>query len=366
MSNFRNHQAQNFEINSNVIAIYGKNGSGKTNILEAVSLLVQGRGLRNAKLLDLGHFNGQEQFPWAIFCAGEGKNGDVEIGCGIDVAKDKKTVKIDGEKQRAQSSLNEHFSVLWLTPGEDQTFSSGSTSRREFLDRICTFFYPDYSNLLNAFKNLKSQRRNLLSEYKYDEYWVDSVEQGMVEKSIAIAHLRNEAIKNLNHTIQSSENYGFPFGRLSILGEIENFLISSSEKNADQQQDAEQQDAEQFYKDILKQNRLQDAKTHRTNNGIHRSDFRVIHSNKNMPTELCSQGEQKAMLLSITIAAILAKKMISGVTPILLLDEVYSHLDTEKRQQLYKFISNTECQTWLTGTEKESFDGLENCQFISL
>lgn len=357
LTQFRSHKAFQLVVDSGIVAIYGKNGSGKTNILEAISLLSAGRGLRGAKLSDMSYFDGSSQYPWSIFFEVEGKDGEAEIGSAIseDNESSKRLVKINGEKQRGQNTLAEHISVFSLTPSEDQVFASGVTSRREFLDKICTFFYPDYSSLMGAFSNLKSQRRNLLVSGQQDQHWLSSIEQGIAEKSVAISDLRNQAVKTLNHSIIRASDYGFPSGSLSIIGDIENFLISNPDISA-----------EEFYKQLLQKSRSIDALSGRTGKGVHKSDFRVIHKNRNMPAELCSQGEQKAMLLSLTISAVLSKKSISGVTPILLLDEVYSHLDKNKRAELYNFISNVNCQTWLTGTEKESFEGLENCQFVGL
>ncbi len=342
-----------------IIAIYGKNGSGKTNILEAVSMLYPGKGLRGAKLADLSHFDGASQLPWAVFADVEGKQGQVDIGTAINVdslaTTDTRIVKIDGDKQRSQNVLSEHLAIFSLTPAKDQTFADGTTSRRELLDQITNFFYPTYNSIIGAFNNLKSQRGKLLFLRSYDHNWMLSIEQSMAEKAVAISHLRNDAVVNLNKAIKAATEYGFPSGQISILGDLENFVITNP-----------QDDAEGFYLNLLNESRQHDMNSGRTNKGPHKSDFRVVHSVKQMPAELCSQGEQKAMLLSLTIATIIAKKSFSGVTPILLLDEVYAHLDNEKRGQLYNFISNVNCQTWLTGTEKESFADLEKCQFVGL
>jgi DNA replication and repair protein RecF len=346
------------DIDNGIIAISGNNGTGKTNILEAVSMLSSGRGIRGARLSDMSYFDGQAQHPWAVFAQINTKDGIAEIGTAINIGSDSsdtRIVKINGEKQRGQNILSEYIPIFALTPSADQTFADGSTSRRGFLDNICSFFYRDYNSLLGAFNNLKSQRRNLLLNRRFDEHWINSIEGGMAEKAVAIAFLRNETVININKTVARSSDYGFPTAEISIVGDIENFLISGPKENP-----------EQYYKTILKNNREQDSRTGRTSQGPHKSDFRVIHEIKKMPAELCSQGEQKAMLLSVTIATIFAKKAFSGVTPILLLDEVYAHLDNDKKRSLYEFISHINCQTWLTGTEKESFEGLNNCQFIEL
>jgi len=177
----------------------------------------------------------------------------------------------------------------------------------------------------------------------------------MAEKAIAIAELRNSTIQNLNNTIINSNSFKFPKAEISVIGEIENLLLESKAS-----------EVEDYFKNILKQRRQEDSYNGRTKNGVHLSDFRVVHNQKSMPAELCSQGEQKAMLLSIAIAAVITKKNFSGITPILLLDEVYAHLDEEKRTLLYNFINDVKCQTWLTGTEEESFNGLKPVQYISL
>lgn len=357
LTNFRNHKGFSFEPQSRTIAIYGQNGVGKTNILEAISLLAPGRGLRSAKLLELKTISYSE--PWVVFAEIEGVDGETKIGTSLDytqTGKEKRRVKINGEDIRGTSELAEYFSYIALTPSQDKIFNEGTTVRRDYLDRLCENFFPDYSDMIAVYNLAKAERRKLLIDRYQDNLWLDTLESRMAEKGVAIAYQRLELCELLNSFMNEAEKAEFPKANVSVEGEIENFIKAGTKAI----------EAENHFKDKLFDDRRSDAETKRTNFGIHKSDFRVIHSLKNMPAEFCSQGEQKALLLSLTIVSVIAKKARTGFYPILLLDEVASHLDDGKRAKLFKFINNTPCQTWLTSTEKEHFIGLEEAQIFSL
>jgi DNA replication and repair protein RecF len=358
LTNFRSHTAYSLIPHENFNVITGKNGAGKTNILEAISLLAPARGFRGATLSDLQKFaaskSPEANFPWSIFAEGQGIDGQFTIGTGGDVNQntsgksDKRIIKINGEQQRSQQTLTQHVSVQWLVPSQDQTFAAGGTSRREFLDRLTSFFFPPHDENLAKFNYVKSERKRLLERKIFDDSWLKSIELKMAEYATAIAASRLEAIILLQNAIDAAPESLFPKAMLSVAGVVEDLMQSQKALEAEGQ-----------YREMLKSNRPQDAESGRTNLGPHRSDFVVFHSLKNLPAELCSTGEQKALLLSITMASVRAKQHLSRITPILLLDEVIAHLDEKKRDEFFEVLKSLNAQTWLTGTEIGFFVGLK-------
>ena len=278
-------------------------------------------------------------------------------------AKDKRIIKIDGENIRSQAELAHHFSVVYLTPRMDSLLIEGAASRRDYLDKITGAFFPDHVKHLSVYSYAKSERQKLLAMYQPDPAWIAVTERRMAENAVAIAHARIEAVGYLSRAIDyQTENRSFEFPRalISVDGEVENLLMQYKAVEVEAQM-----------QEILKNVRSVDRESGRASRGVHRSDFSVIHSEKNMPAELCSTGEQKAMLLSITMASARARKMWFGAAPVVLLDEVISHLDECKRAQLASEINALKLQCWLTGTEKQFFKDfkgdstfltIENCK----
>lgn len=343
LSNFRNYSELDIEFSPHTIIITGENGSGKTNLLEAISLLVPGRGLRTAKLSTIDKNNGGK--PWSVFANIKTPEGEVAIGTGRDTSKeqDKRIVKIDGKAIRGQAELSSYFSVCYLTPQMDQTFADGTTSRRSYLDRLTSSFYPEHIKHLSIYDHAKSERRHLLMAKRGDESWLSVLEKRMAEQAIAIAAARKETIQHLQEAIDDY-NGVFPKAILSLDGLVEKSL---DEMKALQ--------AEENFQYKLKFSRNQDAETGHTAFGTHKSDFIVNHSEKNLLAEFCSTGEQKALLLSITMACAMARKQWFGATPVLLLDEVAAHLDSEKRSAFFDELNSLSAQSWLTGTDVDFF-----------
>jgi DNA replication and repair protein RecF len=355
------------EPNEGFNIITGQNGAGKTNVLEAISLLSAGRGFRGAVLGELQKFAHEKTveatMPWSIYAEGMGIQGEFTIGTGADIQRnitgksDKRIVKINGEQQRGQNALSSYIAVQWLVPSQDQTFSSGSTSRRNFLDDLTSFLLPVHNEVLPKFEYSKSERKKLLERKIFDDAWLRSIETKMAEYAVSIAANRLEAISLLQNSINQLDDAIFPKAMIGINGVVEELMQSGGSAL----------DAEEKYRELLKNSRPQDTDSGRTNLGTHRSDMVVFHSGKNLPAELCSTGEQKALLLSITMASVLAKRHLSRVTPILLLDEVIAHLDERKRAEFFDVLSELKAQVWLTGTEAEFFSNLQGKgSFINL
>ncbi len=349
LANFRNHEEFSIDVESSIVAITGKNGTGKTNILEALSLLVPGKGLRRAALAELQNQSIARENPWSIYAEVENEGDVTKIGTGFDAAKfletgkEKRLVRINGETARGLNALAEHVSMIWLTPVHDLTFQSGTLSRG-FLDDICSLFYPDYTSQLAVYNNARSQRRKLLSQNRMDDKWLSALEAQMVQKAMALTSARMEVLERVNNSMALSVSSGFPAARASVHGKLEDMFLTTTAL-----------EAENNYLAMLSSSRAADAITGKTAHGPHRTHLEVIHLDKKQVASLCSTGEQKAMLLSITLAAAAAKRGFSGITPIVVLDEVIAHLDSERRIQLVNFLCDINAQIWSSGVDFADF-----------
>jgi DNA replication and repair protein RecF len=370
LQNFRNYRMLSVEVPVRPVVLVGHNGAGKTNILEAISLLAPGRGLRGAKLrvMDYSVISRQSPVaneanlesgdrrpvtsPWVVSAQVQTRNRMMQIGTGRDgeASIEKRIIKVDGEKIRAQSALTKHICVQWLTPSMDQVFIEGNTARRKLLDRLVYGFDPEHAARVAAYELAMRERNKLLSDRgQYaDSSWLNVIERNMAEHAVAMTLARLETINRISDVMRE-EITGFPIARLSLHGIVEQWLsegISALE-------------AEEKLADRLTINRVHDMRSGRCSEGVHRSYFQVIHSEKSMEAELCSTGEQKAMLLSLVMASALARRQWCGLPPILLFDEIIAHLDVDKRRRLFDLISTAGIQAWMTGTDAADFQGLD-------
>ncbi len=365
LSNFRNYEYIRIEVTQQPVVLTGENGAGKTNILEAISLLTVGRGLRRAKLSEIDKLSPTtNQQPtancWAIAANINGRMGEVKIGTGRDSEStenvDKRIVKIDGKITRGQSDLARHMSLIWLTPQMEQLFSEGASAGRKFLDRLVFSFEAEHASYINEYEYAMRERNKLLQYGRADIVWLSALEQKMAGCAVVIAISRLSTCEHINHTVAASP-LSFPKAYITVSGFVEDLLkngISALE-------------AENTLREILESSRNSDAASGRTLTGVHRSELRVIHLSKNMQAENCSMGEQKAMMLSIVLAQARAGARWHGVTPIILLDEVAGHLDALKRSELFEEICNTGAQVWMTGTDALLFSDLQGkAQFFKI
>ena len=355
--NFRNYTHKKLTLDARPVVLTGKNGLGKTNVLEAVSLLAPGRGLRQAKLELLDRIDGNEVFPWGV--SSEVMQGDEEcytINTGKDVtaSRSKRITKIDGEPIKNQAELARIGSVMWLTPQMDGLFIGPASDRRKFLDRLVYNFDPEHASRVYSYEYTMRERSKLL-QMRADPIWLTTLEKKMAEKTIAIAVARMEAVEMIKGAIAQAPGV-FPKAQIAIEGEVEALLSQHSAL------EAEEQLLQKLY-----ENRPLDASSGRTNIGAHRSDFIVVHTEKSMPAASCSTGEQKALLLSIILAEARAKAIWKQSVPILLLDEVVAHLDESRRAALFEEIIALKAQAWMTGTDQELFrDILDYSQSVHL
>jgi DNA replication and repair protein RecF len=349
LTNYRNYGFATLAIDSQIVVLSGHNGAGKTNILEAISLLSPGRGLRGARFSDIDckENSGNESDCWTVFADVENDGINTAIGTSRinNTESEKRSVMIDG-KHAPISNLADVMSVSWLTPQMAGLFIDGATERRRYMDRLVYNFDPAHARRVNAYESAMRERNRLLKENCRERAWYAALERQLAAHGIAIAAARFQAMERINNAIQAS-NGSFPKALLIAEGEPEKLLEGNSALKAEDQ-----------YQAKLEHNRALDLQIGRTAFGIHRSDLTVIHSEKNSPAQLCSTGEQKALLLSITLAVARAQKFVGKSPPIMLLDEVIAHLDEPRRHELFAEILELGAQTWLTGTDAEVFANL--------
>lgn len=359
LTNFRCYNRASLESDARSVVLTGPNGAGKTNLLEAVSLLAPGRGLRRARLSEMdrrGETNGHIATGWGIAASVGTPVGPVEIGTGRDMASDRRRkVRINGADASSQNALADYVGAVWLTPRMDRLFVEGATARRRFFDRLAFGFDPAHAGRVSAYNHAMRERMGLLRDGKGDELWLDTLEQNMAERGIAIAAARRELAARLDKASLSAAG-PFPVAGVAANGTLENWLDEMPAL-----------DAEQRYVDALKANRRRDGETGKTELGPHRSDFAVTHMAKNLPADQCSTGEQKALLIAIILADTRLQAKERNRTPLLLLDEVAAHLDAERRSALFDEICTIGAQAWLTGTDVALFEPFgDKAQYVAV
>jgi len=354
LTDFRNHSDLRMEPKLPLFCLYGANGAGKTNILEAVSLLVPGRGLRAQDFHLLARLEGMG--AWAVAAEVETPQGELRLGTSFEgSAATTRKVAVDGALQKSSGALAHHLKMLWLTPAQDRLFMGPASDRRRFFDRMVASFNEAHAGHVSTFEKLMRERNALLQQPRLDDVWAKTLEAQMAEQAVAIAAARNEAVGLLaKHFAQGAAQGAFPWGVLQLHGEIEELVAA---KPAVQ--------AEDEYAKILSDSRGLDRSQQRTMRGPHRSDISVLHGPKSTPAELCSTGEQKALLIGLVLAQAQAAKAVLGASPILLLDEVAAHLDIARRQGLFDALTHLGAQAWMTGTDENLFEaaGDQACRF---
>jgi len=362
LTNFRNYGQISLQVGPAPVVLCGANGAGKTNVLEALSLLTSGQGLRRAPYAELAGAGGK---AWAVWSRVHGRLGKVELGTGLPLEPDEaaragRLVRIDGEAHSA-SALDEHLELLWITPALDGLFAGPASERRRFLDRLVASFDPRYRTRVGHFERAMQQRNRLLAEEVNDAARFQAFERSMAETGVAIAAARVSLVAELASAIDERRRAvaaaAFPWAELAVSGLLENALATRAAV-----------DVEDDYCSLLAGERELDRAAGRTRSGPHRSDLMVGHGDKEMPAKLCSTGEQKALLIGLILAhADLVSQHRGGAAPLLLLDEITAHLDPARRLALFAEITRLGCQAWLTGTDAHAFAGLvQRAQFFDV
>jgi DNA replication and repair protein RecF len=354
LSDFRNYRSLSLDVGPSPVVLTGANGSGKTNLLEAISLLASGQGLRRAPYPELARLGSRR---WAVAARIRTPAGVRDIGTGLDEeAGDRsgRVVRVDGVDQPGSGALAEHIDVLWLTPAMDGLFTGPASDRRRFLDRLIACIDPGYRTLLGKFERAMQQRNRLLAEDVREDARFTGFERIMADAGVAIAAARSQAVAELAAAIESRRAAGigalFPWAELALVGTLEAAL---ADKPAIEVEDA--------YFAALGRERERDRAAGRALDGPHRSDLAVGHGPKELPAKVCSTGEQKALLIGLVLAhSDLVGGRREGVAPVLLLDEISAHLDPARRAALFDEIVALGSQAWMSGTDPDPFSSLRD------
>ena len=356
LQDFRSYAALQLDIAAEPVVLAGPNGSGKTNLLEALSFLAPGRGMRRAKLSEVDRRGGGGAWTLAVQLATA--DGPVQIGTGRDAASDsgeRRIVRVDGAPAKTQAALAKLASIVWLTPQMDRLFTEGASARRRFLDRLVLGFDPEHTNALSAYERAMRERLHLLREGPADPSWLAALEETMAAQGVAIAAARRDAAARIDQACAANTG-PFPQARLAMTGEVEAALGSVPALAAE----------EALRQRFAEQRRI-DAEAGVTTYGTHRSDLFVEHVGNGMPAPQCSTGEQKALLLAILLAQARLLAAARGAAPLMLLDEIAAHLDAERRAALFAELLDLKAQAWLTGTDAALFAALRGrAQFFAV
>jgi len=376
LSHYRNYRGLKQAFSAGRIILTGLNGAGKTNLLEAFSLLSPGRGLRRAAYSDIssaesgdnqnnnirqsGNFAVSAQLASSLY-------GDTQIGTGLITSPSAKNVFLPGKMEsisrrvhingvvRPAEILAEYCRIIWLVPAQDGLFIGPAGERRRFLDRLVLALDSSHARRVIDYEKAMRSRNRLLAAGAADSHWFEAIEAQMAELGTAIAAARREIMRCLGAATKPLlYKGGFPQAVLAVDGLLENRL---------QQQAAI--DVEGFFYHYLRENREKDRLAGRSLEGPHRSDLLVFHKEKNMPAGLCSTGEQKALLTGLILSHAHLVAELTGMTPILLLDEIAAHLDEGRREALFAILEDLQAQAFMTGTDKTLFAALkERAEFF--
>lgn len=329
-----------------LIGFTGANGAGKTNILEAISLLTPGRGLRGAGDVDIQ--NKTASTPWAVHARIDGKYGPQELGLGVDPIKNRRVVHLNGEKMKSAQDRADIFACVWLTPAQDRVFMDGASGRRKLLDRWVFSADPAHAGRITRLDRLLAERNRLLAMDRSDPLWLDALETDLAATALAVATARVDYLDRLRPEIAAQALPLFPHPALQMQGFLEE-RIGREPALA----------IESDYRATLKANRSRDKAVEATTTGPHRSDLHVIYTAKNMPARECSTGEQKALLFALFMAHVRLVTRETGEAPILLLDEITAHLDPDRRAFLLRHLLDLGAQVLMTATTDDQFDGAD-------
>jgi DNA replication and repair protein RecF len=348
LTDFRSYDRAEITLDGGPVVLFGANGAGKTNLLEAVSYLAPGKGLRGASAAEVGRRSPSETSgrPWAVSASIHGEDGALQVGTGTEGGS-RRVVRIEGAPA-PPARLSEVVRLVWLTPQQDRLFMEGGTERRRFVDRLTFAAEPAHAGAAAAYEKALRERMRLLTDGPRDPAWLDALEARLGEAGAAVILARTRTVQALQAEIETRAERPFPLADIRLSGE---FGAAGPGASWDELAAGVAQ--------AMRRSRERDAIAGRALAGPHRSDLLVVHRLKNRPAAESSTGEQKALILNIVLAqaARLARDG-SAPNPVILLDEVAAHLDAGRRAALFEEILALELQAFLTGTDRSLFEGL--------
>jgi len=354
LTRFRSYAAAQITVGSGPVVLVGPNGAGKTNLLEAISFLSPGRGLRRARLDEVGNSAGDGS--WAVAAQIEGALGPAQIGTGMEATAGEggssRRCRIDQEAVPSPIAFLDHIKVVWLTPDMDGLFLGPPSDRRRFLDRMVLAVDGDHGSRVNALERALRSRNRLLEEGANPRY-VSAVEHELAELATAVAAARLETVARLAAQIATGRDDGspFPYAEIALDGTVERMLATLPAL-----------EVEDRYRALLHDNRPRDRAAGRTLEGPHLSDFSVAHGPKQLPASRCSTGEQKSLLIGLALSHARLVMSMQGLAPIVLLDDVVAYLDPERRVGLFQALSRLGAQVWMTGADPAAFTAIPDAQ----
>jgi DNA replication and repair protein RecF len=382
LTDFRSYGYLRLDTDIRPVVICGRNGAGKTNLLEALSFLAPGRGLRGARLSEIGRNASRSErvqekwvpvfrpdtrpkneseapVSWGVAAQLATPDGPVDLGTGLAAGageRERRTVKINGQPAKGAGALAAHLGLVWLTPAMDRLFLEGPAGRRKFLDRLVSAFDADHAGRMAAYDHAYRQRLRLLKTGAGDPAWFAALEDTMARHGVALAAGRSDLVDRLNLELAARRG-AFPAAILALVGAVDGWLAEMPAVDVE---------------DALRRSLWDERRgIAGAGAGPHRSDLGVAmqapgHPSHNQPAALCSTGEQKALLIAILFAAARLQRAKRGVAPVLLLDEIAAHLDKDRRAALFAEILSLGSQAWMTGTDPGVFAGLaEDAQFLA-
>lgn len=357
LTRFRSYEAAQVSVGAGPVVLTGPNGAGKTNLLEAISFLSPGRGLRRAQLPDVAHAEAGEGTPasggWAVSALVDGALGEARLGTGIDGGPDgaQRRFRIEGETVSSSAFLD-HLKVVWLTPEMDGLFLGPPSDRRRYLDRLVLAVDSAHGTRVNALERALRSRNRLLEENGAPRF-LDAVEHETAELAVAVAAARLETVERLAAEIAAhrDEASPFPHAEIALDGAVERLVAEHRAAGA-----------EDRYRALLADNRPRDRAAGRTLEGPHLTDLLVSHGTKRLPAARCSTGEQKSLMIGLTLSHARLVAAMSALAPVLLLDDVAAYLDAERRAGLFAALDRLGAQVWMTGADPAAFAALEQAE----
>lgn len=344
LADFRSFAQVRCDIDAQLVALTGDNGAGKTNTLEALSIFSVGRGLRRAEMADCARQGGPGGYAVSIEL--ETEDATTQLGHGLAETGERR-FRIERAPASSARAFADHLRVLWLTPAMDGLFNGPAGDRRRYLDRLALGVDADHGARVSRLERALRNRNRLLEDSAPNGRWLDAVEQEIAALGVAVAAARRETVSRLAARIDRDGGGPFPFAEIAVTGEVEGRLGGESALVV-----------ENWFRDTLAATRRRDAAAGRTLTGPQTSDLAVRHGPKGAPAEDCSTGEQKALLMGLTLAHTRLVTDMTGRAPLLLLDEVAAHFDPKRREALFTELETLAGQVWMTGADPALFDSL--------